>query len=191
VGTVSIPAGSFKPPPPDVASCMPSGSTFYALLPDYETLILALEKKRLERNVSFKTLAEAASLQPAFVSGAMGPSRTRRFGWLSIFLMAPVLGLRVAFLDDPEMASRYADELEPRHANQARPNNYASPPGTRTMSRVFKHIAKNGGKARMRKMTKAERCEHQSRASNARWRKFRRTRKTSPRDDGPHPEIPA
>jgi hypothetical protein len=103
-------------------------------------------------------------------------------------LMLPVLKLRLVLLDDPSMPEY---ELEPRHANQARPDNYSSPPGTRTMLRVFKHISKNGGKARMKKMSAAERFKHQSRASNARWRKFRRKRKASPRDDCPHRELPA
>jgi hypothetical protein len=171
----AIPAGSFKPPPADIASQMPDGMVFCGLLPEYENYIQILAKLREHHNVSYAKFAEAASLQPGFVSGAFGPSRTRYFGRISMFLLPPVVGLRLAFVYDPKLAMRYADELEPRHANQARPNNYASPPGTRTMLRVFKHIAKNGGKARMRKMTKAQRTEHQRRAAMKRWYPHRKT----------------
>jgi len=80
-------------PPPEPAPVI------YATLPGYEHLVDALNRRRLERDVAFRTLAEAASLQPGFVSSALGPSQTRKFGWLSAFLLLPPLGLRIALVD--------------------------------------------------------------------------------------------
>jgi hypothetical protein len=157
------------------ASCAPHrepAPVVYAALPDYEHLVDALNRRRLECDVSFRSLAETASLQPGFVSGALGPSRTRRFGWLSVFLLLPPLGLRIALVEAPELAALYADSLTKRNANQARPSNFASRVGTRQISRVLKYLAKRGGEARMRKMMPEELREHQRRAALAR-RKIR------------------
>jgi hypothetical protein len=141
----------------------------YATLPDYEALMMALEQRRIAFDVSFKTLAEAASLQPAFLSGAFGPSRTRRLGWLSIFLLCPPLGLRVALIEAPELAERYAQGMEKRRANQARPGNYASRASKRVKIRVLRELAKRGGERRVAKMTAQEHAEHGRLMAMARW----------------------
>jgi hypothetical protein len=121
-------------------------SVIYATVPSYEHLVDALNRRRTALNVSMKTLAEAASLQPGFVSSALGPSRTRRFGYLSLPLLLAPLGLRLGLIEAPELAARYTNELEKSNSNQARNNNYAARSGKRIRSRVFREFAALGRK---------------------------------------------
>jgi hypothetical protein len=146
----------------------------YANLPDYEALIAAIAQRRLELNVSFKTLAEAASLQADFLSGALDPSvpaqeRTRRLRWLSIFLLLPPLGLGLLFVEAPDLAARY--DMPKRQANQARPDNLSRAPSKRTLSRALSYLGQNGAKARSAAQTPQQRSAHARNAAMKRWRK--------------------
>jgi hypothetical protein len=88
-----------------------------------------------------KTLAEAASLQPGFVSSALGPSRTRRLGYLSLPMLLAPLGLRLGLIEAPELAARYVREMEKSNSNQARPGNLGARCGSRTIARVLRYLA--------------------------------------------------
>jgi len=128
-----------------------------------------------------KTLAEAASLQPGFVSSALGPSRTRRLGYLSLPLLLAPLGLRLGLIEAPELAARYTNELEKSNSNQARNNNYASSVSIRVQGRVLRHLMAKARKQRWRKTSKAKRSDHARMMAKARWRLARRkTRYAAP-----------
>jgi hypothetical protein len=131
------------------ASCAPHREpvpVVYAALPDYEAIVEAINRRRSAVNVSMKTLAEAASLQPGFVSSALGPSRTRHLGYISLPMLLAPLGLRLGLLEAPELAARYANEMEKCNSNQARTNNYAARSGKRVRIRVFREFAALGRK---------------------------------------------
>jgi hypothetical protein len=96
----------------DTSSAPHCEPELYAALPDYEAIVEAINRRRGQVNVSMKTLAEAASLQPGFVSSALGPSRTRRLGYLSLPMLLAPLGLRLGLIEAPELAARYTNEME-------------------------------------------------------------------------------
>lgn len=116
---------------------------------------------------------------PAGLSGKVfGPMQVKRLGPEKMFDALRAAGLLIRIEVDPEQVAKMRARIEanflPRQANQARPGNNASPLGIQLKTRVLRQLAENGGKARMRAMTKAERSAHASKAANARWIKFRR-----------------
>lgn len=144
----------------------------------YSELIGAIRDQvgRLEvRYEDFDTLAGFAS---GLTGKAFGLAQVKRLGPEKLFDALRAAGLRLRVEEDPEQAEkmrrRIAENFIPRQANQARMGNHASPISSQLLSRVFKHLSRKGGQARMRKMTKAERSAHASHAANARWKRVRK-----------------
>lgn len=121
---------------------------------------------------------------PAGLSGKVfGPSQVKRLGPEKLFDALRAAGLRIRLEVDPEqeakMRARIADNFNPRQAQQARPNNHASPVGTALASRVFRHFAKKGGKASMASKSRLELRQHQRHAANSRWNAYRKRKAMS------------
>lgn len=148
-----------------------------AIVTSYDELIEAIRRRAVERGVSHNQLDELAGLPTGYCGKVLGPSQVKKLGPLSMSVMLQALGLALVVVEDPVSLARVADRHGGRDADQARAANHSSPAGKAMMSRVFKHFAKLGGRARMRKMTKAQRSDHGRRAINARWSKARRRRR--------------
>lgn len=123
---------------------------------------------------------------PAGLSGkAFGAAQVRRLGPEKMFDALRGAGLKLRVEIDPDqrakMLKRVAENFNPRQANQSRPNNHASPVGTALAKRVFKHLARKGGRARISKMSKEELRQHQKAAANARWKAYRKGLKAAHR----------
>jgi hypothetical protein len=155
-----------NPPPP-----------IFAVLPDYDALRTAIAARANELGLTHGQIDEVAGLAAGFASAALGPSETKRFGWLSTFLIAPELGLRVAFVIDEKALAARRLPARAGQPNQGRKNNYSKPPSKRILTRVFKYLGQRGAKARMRNTTDAERSAHARHAINARWRKARQAKR--------------
>jgi hypothetical protein len=165
----------------DASSAPHPAPVIYAALPGYEAIVEAINRRRGQVNVSVKTLALAASLQPGFVGAALGPSRTRRLGYLSLPLLLAPLGLRLGLIEAPELAARYTNEMEKANSNQARSNNDAAIISKRVKDRVLRHLMANARKQRWHKTSKKKRSEHARKMALARWRLARRNiRATAP-----------
>jgi hypothetical protein len=54
-----------------------------------------------------------SGLPARYLSKATGPHRTRHFGQ-GLFFVLHALGLRLAIIEDHELAARYRDRLDPR-----------------------------------------------------------------------------
>jgi hypothetical protein len=144
----------------------------------YTELIEGLKAQLGELNIRYEDFDDLAGFAPGLSGKVFGPAQVKRLGPEKLFDAIRAAGLRLRIEEDPEQAAkmktRIADNFIPRQANQARAGNHSSPAGRHMMSRVFKHLSKKGGKARMAKMTKTERFQHQQAASNARWARHRK-----------------
>lgn len=120
---------------------------------------------------------------PAGLTGkAFGMLQVKRLGVEKLFDAIRAAGLRLRIEVDPEQLAMMKGRIEkklmhPRQANQARPGHCSSPASKAVLSRVFKPLARLGGKARQRSMTKAERSAHAKHAINTRWIAVRKRKK--------------
>lgn len=112
----------------------------YATPECYDALVTAFRERANELGLSYSTIDDLAGVTSGFVGKAFGGSQTKRLGWLSTYLILPVLGLRLALLEDNEAAKLYANRAVARKVNQARANNFAQSPNRRAIVRVIKHL---------------------------------------------------
>lgn len=115
---------------------------------------------------------------PAGLSGKVfGMLQVKRLGPEKMFDALRAAGLRIRLEVDPEqeakMRARIAENYLPRQANQSRPGHSASPAGPAVLSRIFRPLARMGGRARMAKMSKDELRQHQKMAAMAGVKKRR------------------
>ena len=144
----------------------------------YTELMAGIQAQVAALGLKLKDFDDLASFPEGLSGKVFGPSQVKRLGPEKMFDALRAAGLRLRIEVDPEqeakMKARISQHYNPRQANQARPNNHASPVGTALTSRVFKYYAKIGGKASMSKKTKEELRRHQQAAANARWKRYRK-----------------
>lgn len=143
----------------------------YARLRGYEDFVAALVRRQAERNVSFKSLGEMSSISESFLSHAMGPARDRKFGLLSLFFVAPPLGLQLALVEAPQYDRAYKSGESRRVKSQVRSNNYARQPSMRIYRRVRVEMGRRGAKSFVRTQSPERRTEIARAAAHARWRR--------------------
>jgi hypothetical protein len=102
---------------------------------------------------------------PAGLSGKVfGLLQVKRLGPEKMFDAIRAAGLRLRLEVDPEqeakMKTRISENYNPRQARQARLRHAASPASTAVLSRVFKPLARKGGKQRWADKSQEERSEH-------------------------------
>jgi len=119
---------------------------------------------------------------PAGLSGKVfGAAQVKRLGPEKVFDALRAAGLRLRVEIDPEqqvkMQTRISENYNLRQANQARPNNHASPVSTALLSRVFKHLSRSATKARWADKSPQERSEHARKIANMRWKARRKEMK--------------
>lgn len=147
----------------------------------YSELIAAIRARIGELAIRYEDFDVLAGFAPGLSGKVFGPSQVKRLGPEKLFDALCAASLKIDVKPDLEqlakMQKQMAEKCQTRQANQARMNNSASPAGTYMMSRVFKHFAKLGGKARMAKMSKEERSQHQRRAALAKAKQDRKKAK--------------
>ena len=151
----------------------------------YSELIGAIRDQVGRLEVRYEDFDALAGFASGLTGKAFGQAQVKRLGPEKLFDALRAAGLRLRVEEDPDQAERMrrriAENFIPRQANQARMGNYSSPPGTHMYSRVFKHFAQKGGKARIASMSPAELREHQRAASNARWIAYRKKKQAKAR----------
>jgi hypothetical protein len=147
----------------------------------YAEAIPLLRDRLAYLGIKYEDFDALCRIADGLTGKCLGPSQVKRFGVDKFFDAIRCAGLQIRFEEDAKqterMRKRISEKYLPRQANQARPNNEASPAGTHMMSRVFRHFAKLGGKARMAKMSPKERKAHQRMAALAKAKGDRKRRK--------------
>jgi hypothetical protein len=108
---------------------------------NYEALVDAIDARRKELALSHADLDRIAGVAAGYTGKVLGPSRTKKIGWLSTFDYLGALGLKIVLVADDEMAKRHAKRGLPRQAHQARPGHFAVAPSGRHIERVLRHMA--------------------------------------------------
>lgn len=143
---------------------------------DYTGLIAAIRARKAELNLSDAQLEAASGLTAGHAGKLLGGAMVKSLGKVSLGLVLQGLGLKLIVAVDPAQAERMRPLYAERAVNQARLNNNASPVSTGMVSRVFRHFAKQGGRARWRGVAKKARSEAAREAALARW-KIRRAKR--------------
>lgn len=131
------------------------------------------------RQLDFDRLA---GFPPGLSGKVFGLLQVKRLGPEKIFDALRAAGLRLRIEIDPEQMAKMQARIEkklmhPRQANQARPGHASSPASTAVLSRVFRPLARKGGKKRWHRVSKEDRSAHTTMMINARWKKKRRADK--------------
>jgi len=113
----------------------------YAVLPDYDLMIEALDERRKELNISCNELDDLADVATGYVAKCFGASRTKRLGWKSTFKIVRQLGLRIVFEIDPDATAATLAVARQRQTNQAREGNFAVPASKRVIDRALRYMA--------------------------------------------------
>lgn len=144
-----------------------------AVVHDYHELLAAWRTWKDTNNWSYAQLDIVIGCADGYSGKIMGESNTRALSRESFGEFLEGLGLElVVQVNNAKLARIQAllnsrDEAE-RQQNQVR-KPHASHAGTRMIRRVFKHISKKAGRARMQKLSKRKRVELARLAAHARW----------------------
>jgi hypothetical protein len=139
----------------------------------YDDLAAFLAGRRIEMGLTTLQLDAITGLTAGYCGKALGGSQTKRFGWLTLFLLIPELGCKIQIIEDDESLANRRKPDEIAQLNNARLNNHARQPSMHIQTRVFAHIGRLGNRARNKKMTAAERSASARLAAMARWKKSR------------------
>lgn len=145
----------------------------------YTELIGAIEAQRMAMGMRQSDFDDLCGFPPGLWGKAAGLLQVKRLGPEKCFDALRGAGLRMRVEIDPQqlekMLRRIAENYNPRQANQARPGHASSPASTAVLSRVFKPLARKGGKKRWHRVSKKDRSAHTTMMINTRWKKKRRT----------------
>ena len=148
----------------------------------YTELMAAIQAQVGLLGLKLKDFDDLASFPEGLSGKVFGMLQVKRLGPEKMFDALRAAGLRLRVEIDPEqeakMKARIAENYNPRQANQARPKHAASPASTAVLSRVFKPLARQGGKARWNGTTPQQRAEHARMISNKRWKEYRKRKGT-------------
>ena len=141
----------------------------YAAPADPVALVAMLRKRFQECNLSYAEVERRSGLADGHVGKILGPSMGKGIGLKTIYLLLPVAGLAVCFVEDPEALKRFSTTAPKGNPNQARRNNYAQRPGKRVLSRVQRHFGRRGARVTNSKLTAEQRSENARVAAMKRW----------------------
>ena len=139
----------------------------------YEDLLALLRAQMDKLGLGINQLDEICGFPSGYSGKIFGPSRVRKLGHKSLWLLLPELGLRIAVIEDAQLLAKRRHPARKYLKYQARFDNVSQALGKDALSRVMRHIGRIGGRNRMRRMSKSEFTPHQQRAANARWKKYR------------------
>lgn len=132
----------------------------------YTELMAGIQARLGELGIRQVDFDKLAGFPEGLTGKAFGLLQVKRLGPEKMFDAIRAAGLKLRLEADPEqlerMRKQIAENCQPRQANQARPYNSSSPASSAVLSRVFRPLARLGGKARWRKTTKKERAQHMS-----------------------------
>jgi hypothetical protein len=115
----------------------------FAACADYNAMVDALVRRADQLGISCNDIDLIAGLASGHAAKIMGPSQVKKAGAGTLFLLAPALGLRLAFLVDEEATHRYRDRYLKRENSQVRRSVFTHPPNERVVQRVLRHLAES------------------------------------------------
>ncbi len=143
-----------------------------ATVTDYDALIDALRARQTALGITDATLEALTGLQSGYVGKIFGAHRSRALGRLSLGLILQGLAVKITVIEDPAGAAQMAERWEKRERPACMLTAAQHPPiEFKLTHRHMKKIAKKGVKARMKKMTCAQRRRVAKQAAKARWKR--------------------
>jgi hypothetical protein len=142
---------------------------------NYADLHRLLRERVESLNVSRIVLDDATGLQNGYCSKILSPRPSKRLGTLSMGLLLQALGVKLVAYEDEQALAKIRPMLTPREGKVS----VRSVPWGRqgkqfvVSRRWVKRIARDGGRARARSLTPAQRSASARKAAKARWRKPR------------------
>ena len=140
----------------------------------YEDLVLILRAQIDRLGLGINQIDEICGFASGHMSNVFGPSRSKKLGFQSLWVLLPELGLRITVVEDETLLAQRRVPERPVTKYNVRNGNQSQAPGIHVLKRVLRHIGRIGGQKRMRIMSKRELREHQVKAAEARWIKKRR-----------------
>jgi hypothetical protein len=133
---------------------------------DYPGLIAGIRERVNELNVPLELLDEIAGLPTRYVSKILGPAQVRRFSMQSLAPLLGALGIRCAFLEDPETIARFGSRLRRRMHNSA--SLAVVHPPNRPKA-FYQKMGRVGGPRSRLNMSKRKASQLGRKAAYARW----------------------
>ena len=130
----------------------------------YTELIEGIKGRLGELGIRYEDFDTLASFPDGLSGKVFGILQVKRLGPEKLFdaLRAAALRIRI----EPDLAQlaklqkQIAEKCQVRQANQSRPGHASTTPSSAVLTRVFKAMGRNGGKARWAGKSKKERSEH-------------------------------
>jgi hypothetical protein len=116
-------------------------SDVYGSPQDYDALIAVFVRRAADLGISHAALDDLAGLADGFIGKALGPSKVKRLGPMSLFAVLPALGLKITLVEDPDALRRYGGRARRRQGRQARMGNFAQRAGKRVVERTTRYLA--------------------------------------------------
>jgi excisionase family DNA binding protein len=130
----------------------------------YTELIVGIQARLGELGIRYEDFDELAGFAPGLSGKVFGPAQVKRLGPEKLFDALRAASLKLKVEPDPEqlekMRKQMAEKCQTRQANQARPQNQASPVSSALLSRCFKHLSRKGNQKRWKRVSKKDRSEH-------------------------------
>lgn len=149
----------------------------------YTELIAGINAQREALGVRMSDFDDLAGFPAGLTGKAFGMLQVKRLGPEKLFDAIRAAGLRIRLEEDPEQAekmrTRIATNYNPSQQNQARAGHASTTPSSAVLTRVFKAMGRNGGKARWHRKSKQERSDHMRMMVMARERKRRKAKKVA------------
>lgn len=151
----------------------------------YTELIQSIDAERVALGIRHLDFEVLIGVTQGHWGKAAGMLQVKKLGIEKIFDALRGAGLRIRLEIDPEqrakMVTRIEENFNPMQLNQARPRHASTPASSQVLSRVFKPLARMGGKKRWAGKSKKERSEHMRMMVMERERKRRKARKVEQR----------
>lgn len=155
-------------------------------------MVIAFRIARDQRQLTHETIDDLAGWPAGYCGKLMAPEPIKNLGWSSLGLGLGALGKKLLMVDDPEQITRVEKRWTPRERPQRTPALVSrvsiepeapiSQPKNRDseyMRMIGLKGASKGGKARMKKMTRAQRVKIARKAIVTRWRRQRERERTT------------
>src|SRR6266704_6851888 len=126
----------------------------------YTELICGIQDRIGELGIRQLDFDKLAGFPEGLTGKAFGPSQVKRLGPEKLFDALRAAGLKWKLEPDPEqlekMRKQIAKKCQTRQANQARPQNQASPVSSNLLSRCFKHLSRKGNQKRWQRVSRKD-----------------------------------
>jgi hypothetical protein len=149
-------------------------------------LVAALRARRDELQLTHETIDAIAGWPSGYAGKLLAPEPIKNLGWSSLGLALNTFGIALVVVEDEEQKRRVEKRWTPRERPQRAPLGIALsiedevPQKVPVSAEFMRKIGSSGGKARMKKMTRAQRVKIARKAIVTRWRRQRERERAAP-----------